>query len=181
MGISGINMSKTFYERLRGYYLEVGKVLRGESSSASIFPNSTDIGMSREKIYAEVLRLHLPSSCNVLYGGFLFGIDGNESKQIDIIITNDLNLQFNFHNKDGGGKSFACVDGTIAVVSVKSHLTSKELIDSLENLSSIPEKTPLEQARPSSIHFFTGYENWPYKIVYASNGIGLETLLNTLN
>ena len=42
-------MADDFFVRLRGYYEQVASVLRGEAAVASIFPNSTDIGMSREK------------------------------------------------------------------------------------------------------------------------------------
>jgi len=74
-----------------------GAVLRGEAKTASIFPNSSDIGMSREKIFAEFLRLHAPSKCNVVFGGFLFGDDGSESGQLDVLITTDTTPQFNFN------------------------------------------------------------------------------------
>ena len=77
-------MSRPFFERLKKYYSDIGKVLRGEADAASIFPNTTDIGMSRERVYAEMLRLHLPSSCNVTLGGYLFDQDGNESSQIKV-------------------------------------------------------------------------------------------------
>jgi hypothetical protein len=65
-----------FFVRLRKYYLNVAQVLRGEADAASVFPNTTDIGMSREKVYADFLRQHAPSKCNVFLGGFLFDDDG---------------------------------------------------------------------------------------------------------
>ena len=82
-------MAQEFYQRLQVYFSEIGKVLKGEADSASIFPNTTDVGMSRERVYSEVLKQHLPSSCNVYYGGFVFDLDGNESKQIDLIVSSD--------------------------------------------------------------------------------------------
>ena len=45
-------MPGAFFERLRDYYLKVAAVLRGEAETSSIFPNTTDIGMSRERFYA---------------------------------------------------------------------------------------------------------------------------------
>jgi hypothetical protein len=173
-------MTKPFFVRLRNYYANVGKVLRGEADAASIFPNTTDIGMSREKIYAEVLRQHIPSSCNVMFGGFLFGQNGDESAQLDIIITSDSTLQFNFHNKEGIGKSFACVDGCVGTVSVKSTLTSPELVDALQNIASIPDKQPLTNKRHSPSAIIKDYDDLLHKVVYASAGIELPTLLETL-
>jgi len=173
-------MTKPFLVRLRNYYAEVGKVLRGEANAASIFPNTTDIGMSREKAYAEVLRQHIPSSCNVIFGGFLFDQKGNEAGQLDIIITSNSILQFNFLNKDGSGKSFSCVDGCVGIVSVKSTLTSSELVNALENIASIPDKQPLSSDRHPPYLVVQGYDDLLYKVVYASDGVELATTLETI-
>lgn len=173
-------MSKPFFDRLMEYYTSIGRVLRGEASAASVFPNAVDIGSARERVYAEVLRAHLPSSCNVLFGGFLFDQEGSESKQIDILITNESSLRFDFH-KGGTGKSFACIDGCVGVVSVKSKLDSYHLTDSLSNIASIPDKQPLPDAQIAAGLIIWHYDDWPYKIVYASDGIGLSALQESLS
>ena len=72
-------MSKTIYQRLADYYAQVATVLRGEAKASSVFPNTTDVGLSREGIIAHLLRSHLPSKCNVFLGGFVFDESGNES------------------------------------------------------------------------------------------------------
>lgn len=171
---------ENFYSRLFDYYEKVASVLKGEAATASIFPNTTDIGMSREKVYAEFLRLHLPSSCNVIFGGFLFSESGDESKQVDVIVTNDICPRFDFHNSDGGGKSFACIDGTLATISIKSNLNSAELIDALDNICSIPDKKSLGK-RANPLIEIIGYEDWPFKVIYASSGISADQLMSTLN
>lgn len=165
-----------FFERLKKYYSDIGKVLRGESDVASIFSNTTDIGQSREMIYVEVLKQHLPSVCNVSLGGFLFNQNGVESKQIDVMIINDLALQFNFLSKDGSGKSFACIDGCVGLVSVKSTLDKRELIDSLKNIASIPGKQSLTPGQFPPNFNIGDYDEWPYKVVYASDGIGQKKI-----
>lgn len=170
--------AKPFYARLTQYYSDIGAVLRGEAQAASVFPNSTDIGQSRETVYAEILRHHLPSSCNVTFGGFLFGQAGDESKQLDIIVTDSSSLQYNFH-RGGAGKSFACVDGCIAVVSVKSNLDSRELVDSLKNIASLPEKLPLGTRGQPGLNFGS-YQDWPLKIIFAHEGVDPRTALQTL-
>ena len=193
-------MSKPFFKRLQKYYSSVGDALREESGAASIFPNKTDIGISRERLYADFLRQHIPSNCNVLFGGFLFDQDGNESKQIDVLVIGGDVLQFNFNSKEGKGKSFACIDGCIAAVGIKSNLNSPELIDSLENLSSLPQKRKIKNSldrQPNSkeqnfdfdafqvMPFLKidceFYKDWPLKIIYASKGIGIENAINTLD
>jgi hypothetical protein len=173
-------MAGPFFQRLRGYYLDVAAVLRGEAKAASIFPNTTDIGMSRERIYAEFLKHHAPSKCNVFFGGFLFGADGSESTQLDVLVTTDTTPQFNFHNKDGHGKSFSPVEGTLAVASIKSTLNKNELEDALTGIASIPPTDAIE-GRVSFGLSITNYDDWPYKIIYASDGIAPETLLGHLN
>lgn len=172
-------MSSEFYERLKEYYTNIGSALRNEADSASIFPNTSDIGSSRERIYADFLRTHLPASCNVLFGGFLFDIAGNESKQIDIIISSDSCIQFNFENLIGEGKSFACVEGTIAAISMKSKLDSRELERALENIASIPSMEPLGN-RVSPLIKIPSYDDWPFKVIYASDGISKDKLMESL-
>jgi len=173
-------MAQNFFVRLRKYFELVGAVLRGEAQAASIFPNSTDIGMSRERVYVEFLRLHAPSKCNVFSGGFLFDMQGAESHQIDVIITTDMAPRYDLHNKDGSGKSFSPVEGTLGVASIKSTLDKKELEDALLGIASIPPTESLE-GRLSFIVQIERYDDWPYKIIYASDGIAGTTLLHHLN
>lgn len=170
-------MAQTFSKRLREYYLRVAKVLRGEAEAASVFPNSSDVGISRERIYADFLRQHTPSKCNVFLGGFLFHFDGSESKQLDIIVTTDTAPRFDFHNPDGGGKSFSPVEGTLGVVSIKSNLDKKELYDALNGIASIPPTTTLEGRVAFGVKI-SDYDDWPFKAIYASSGISSTTLVN---
>jgi len=169
-------VAKAFLKELKQYYCKVGRVLRGEADVASIFPNAGDIGTSREGIYAEILKAHIPSSCNVGFGGVLFNKDGDTSKQLDILITGDSCIRFDLLAKYGR-KTFACIEGCIGVVAVKSTLNKRSLFSALENIASIPEKEPLGKRKISLKLEISGYEEWPYKVVYASNGIKPETLL----
>jgi uncharacterized protein DUF6602 len=172
-------MPAPFYERLRAYYIKVAEVLRGEADAAKIFPNTTDIGMSRERVYAEFLRTHVPSKCNVFFGGYVFGDDGSESKQTDVIVTTDTAPRFNFHNPDGVGKAFSPVEGTLAVASIKSNLDKDGLFDALEGIASIPPTASLDK-RVLPLLKVENYEDWPYKIVYATRSISPQALLTHL-
>ncbi len=173
-------MAANFYARLREYYLKVAAVLRGEAEAASVFPNSSDVGTSRERIYADFLRQHAPSKCNVFLGGFLFDIAGTESKQLDVIVTTDTALRFDFHNPDGGGKAFSPVEGTLGVASIKSNLDKAQLYDALDGLASIPPTQSLIGRIPFTIKI-KNYEDWPYKVIYATDGLTPETILSHLN
>lgn len=166
-----------FLTRFLKYFEDVAAVLRGEAAVASIFPNASDKGTSRERIYAEFLKAHAPSKCNVFFGGFLFDFDGKESHQLDIIVTTDSTPRYDFSSKDGMGKSFAPCEGTLGVFSVKSTLDRKELFDALSNLASIPAMQTLE-GRVNPQLRIPDYSEWPLKVVYASAGISPETLLS---
>lgn len=169
-----------FHERLRNYYQKVAEVLRGEADAASVFPNTTDIGVSRERIYGDFLRQHAPSKCNVFLGGFLFHMDGTESKQLDVIVTTDTTPRYDFHNRDGGGKSFSPVEGTLGVASIKSMLDKNQLHDALSGIASIPPTEPLEGRVPFTINI-QNYVDWPYKIIYASDGLSAATIIGHLD
>lgn len=173
-------MAKPFYNRLYDYFDNIGKVLRGEAEVASIFPNTSDIGLSRELVYVKFLTQHAPSKCNVFLGGFLFGDNGEESKQLDVIITTDTAPRYNFFNEDGTGKSFGPVEGCLGIASIKSTLDKNQLIDSLNGIASIPPTHPIEKRVNPSLKFH-GYDNWPYKIIYASNGLNAQTILGHIN
>ncbi|TDK44751.1 DUF6602 domain-containing protein [Algoriphagus formosus] len=168
-------MSEILFERLRDYYTKVAQVLKGEADAASVFPNSTDIGTSRENIYLEFIKNHVPSKCNAFLGGYVFDSFGKESKQLDIIVTSDTVIKFDLFNKEGNGKSFAPVEGTIGVVSIKSKLDKAQLFDSLSNLASIPPTQSLE-GRVSITKKIEEYDNFPFKIIYASDGLSPETI-----
>lgn len=174
-----IAVPMNFHARLRDYYLKVAEVLRGDGEVAAVFPNSTDIGGSRERVYADFLRQHAPSKCNVFLGGFLFHLDGSESKQLDVIVTTDTAPRYDFHNRDGGGKSFSPVEGTLGVASIKSNLDKAQLHDALAGIASIPPTESLEGRVPFTLTI-SNYDDWPYKVVYASNGLAAETILGHL-
>jgi hypothetical protein len=168
-------MPAKFFQRLQKYYSDVAKVLRGEADAASIFPNSTDVGQARERVYAEFLRLHAPSKCNVFLGGFLFDEHGSESKQLDVLVTTDTAPRFNFHNRSGDGKAFSPVEGTLGVFSIKSTLDKQQLFDALEGLASIPPTRSVKD-RISPLLSLPAYEDWPYKVIYATQGLTLPTI-----
>jgi hypothetical protein len=169
-----------FHTRLRNYYLKVAEVLRGDADAAAVFPNPSDVGVSRERLYADFLKQHAPSKCNVFLGGFVFHMDGTESKQLDVIVTTDTAPRYNFQNRDGGGKSFSPVEGTLGVASIKSSLDKAQLYDALAGIASIPPTASLEKRVAPNLKI-KNYDDWPYKIIYATEGLSANTILRHLN
>ncbi|MBD2457162.1 hypothetical protein H6G80_24190 [Nostoc sp. FACHB-87] len=168
-------MSKPFVERFRQYLIDITQVMRGEASVSSIFPNTTDNGQSKERIFLEVLKHHIPSSCNIFLGGFLFNLDGDESKQMDIIISDYQSLKFDLLNKEGEGKSFACIDGTIGIVSVKSFLDKHKMFEALDNIASIPIGTALNPNNADPYVDMAGMSDGLLKVIFALDGASSDS------
>lgn len=170
-----------FTERFRQYLLDLVKVLRGEESAAKVFANATDNGQCKEGALRDILSYHIPSSCNIFLGGFLFNLAGDESKQLDIIITDSQSLNFNLHNKGGDGKSFACVDGCISVISSKSYLNKNETFEALENVASIPNGTILNDVNSDGRINLSGLNDGPIKVIFALDGVRSDTMASYLH
>jgi hypothetical protein len=165
-----------FFERLKCFYTSIGASLAADRDISAVMPNPTDKGLRREEAYAEVLAQLLPTSCNVKLGGYLFGHTGDESAQVDIFVQSDMALQYAVQQRAGPTKAFSCIDGTVGVVCVKSRLDAAGLTSSLDCLDSLPEKLPLEGRAPQFVNI-RGYPDWPYKVVFAFDGVGQETAL----
>ena len=175
-------MEDIFNRLKEKYFKQIGKVLKGEADIASIFPNRSDIGSSREKVYYEFLKKHLPSQCNISYGGFLFNYDGLESKQIDLFVTTDSIPQFNFHNMESDGKTFAPVEGNAGAISVKTKLDSNQFIDALENLRSIPLSKKERRKLSPYLKIPEDLDDYLlYKIIFAFDSISLNSLTEVLD
>ena len=170
-------VKKNFYARLNKYFEAESQKLRIEARKASAFDNTSDIGLHRELAFLDFLKRHIPSNSNIFLGGFLFGVDGSESKQMDVIISHNTVPRFDYLIN---GKSFSPIDGCLGVVSVKSKINEKELINALENIASIPDK---QEKTANCIQCFDvdNYEDYPYKIVYASDGIDCKTLITHID
>jgi hypothetical protein len=119
------------------YYNDKANTIQSQAREASIHDNKSDIGTLREDYLFDFLETHIPTRCNVIKGGFVFDSTGSKSSQIDLMVCNDQTFQFKKSGYDNKTKSFKCVEGCYAVISVKSYLTKLSLIDSLQNLASV--------------------------------------------
>lgn len=168
-------MNKPFFNRLFKYYKELSSKMIHDASSASIFANKSDIGVNRENVYLDFLEKHLPSSCCIKLGGFLFDLAGKESCQLDVLVFNNNTPMYDLH-----GKSFGPIDGCISAISIKSNLDKAQLIDSLEGFKKLPDTSPIKF---NSLYINgPSLENisLPLKIIYAKNGISGEKIFEHL-
>lgn len=90
-------------------------------------------------------------------------------------MATDTAPRFDLHNVDGSGKALSPVEGCLGVVSIKSMLNKHSLQDALHGLASIPPTRPLD-GRANPLIKIANYADWPFKIVYATDGIAGETL-----
>lgn len=102
-----------------------------------------------------------------------------ESSQVDIIITNDVSLQFIADRGDRFEKRFTCIEACYAVISVKTTLNESSLFDAFDNLLTVPRLEELETAVPLA-NKSSVLEELPHRIVFAYRGIELSTLQESI-
>lgn len=163
--------------RLITYFQDYADDLQYAAHRAGILDNKSDIGTQREDILADFLKRHLPKRCEIIKGGYIFDLSENKSKQMDLIVTNDLTLQFReFGGNEGLGKSFNCIEGCYCALSVKSELNIKELYNSIDNIASIPLEKKLK-INPLMKDGRILAKQLPLKIVFAYKGMKVDNAL----
>lgn len=167
----------SLFERLLSYFQSHADKLGTVVEGTKIFDNKSDAGILREDELAKFLKIHIPKRCNIVKGGFVFDYQGVESNQIDLIITNDATLQFLDAPTE---KSFNAIEGCNSVISVKTFLDKDMLIDSIDNLASVPP--------PSNIQISSEVSNpeimitqIPQKIIFAYGGLNPQTIYGHLS
>lgn len=161
-------------------YLNIkADIIDFSSKQAGIVGHKGNIGENRENIIGEFLKDHLPKRLLQYYGGNVIGLNKTCSKQLDIMITNDISINFLENSK-----MTTFVESLVSAISVKTTLNKPTLIDSLENIASIPQldKTVLElkgYINPEAIDDFLNKH--PHFFIFAYDGINSDTILNHLN
>ena len=168
-------MTDDVFSRLKRHYESIVQELRSQAEQAHLLDNTTDIGTEREQVYLGFLKRFLPKSCDAFLGGYVFDIEGNSSKQTDIIVTSGDTPRFQTSH---GQKYIAPLEGTIAVAEVKSELTRNKLYDALTGCAHIPDMPRQEGIVAPYLQIKEAcWKDIPYKIVFAYNGIAAETAL----
>ena len=172
-------MSRKVFADMVEYYTHLADQLTSEARQAKVLENPSAIGTDREEIYLKFLKRHIPYTCEVFRGGYLFDTDGNASKQIDLIITAGSSPRFEMRD---GSQANASIEGTIGAVEVKSNLDKVKLHEALENFAEIPSIGNPEESLSPLLKFkdSTWWWNWPYKVIFAYNGIDKELLCEYL-
>ncbi len=175
-----ISLLSTFIvldKRILDYFDGQAGTLFQRAISSRVFENRPDIGINRENILKDFLKYHIPKRCNVINGGFVFDKENNTSKQIDLIITNDLSIQFVDNDIN---KSLTNIEGCNSVISVKSKLNTLELKDSIDNLKSVPFLKNLNYS-PLVANVDKVLKQVPHKIVFTYDGLSKESIVKPIN
>ena len=171
-------MAKDAYAELVNYFDGVVEQMLSEARQSGALRNPADVGGGREDVFRRFLERHLPRSCEVSRGGYLFDLQGRESRQIDVIVTSGPTPRFEMPSQ---GKAIAPLEGTVAVAEVKSRLDGERLHQALENFASIPRSAPEKAVAPylkkREKEFWW---DWPYKVVVGYDAIDKETLFRHL-
>lgn len=168
------------YRAISSFFQSAAQQLLADARQSATLGNSTAIGSERETSIERTLKRLLPPSCEVLRGGYLFDLEGNSSRQIDIIVLSGTTPRFAALH---GGQAFAPIEGTIAVCEVKSRLDKERLIQALDNFAALPVLKHPEATLPRYIKK-PNTEFWwdlPYKAIFAFDAIDSSLLCQYLN
>ena len=155
---------------LRDYFNGLADLLAQRALLAGDCAENIDIGTNREFICQDFLCKHLPRRFTVHSGGDVFGVGGQRSGQIDILINHDMSMNFEVNHKIR-----AAVESVTAAISVKSYLDKKALHNALGNLASIPQcHAPvinLSPLKPPAANYLL---SWPSLFIFAYEGVDAD-------
>ena len=168
-------MSTDAFAKMAEYFDSLVQEMKSEARQAGLLQNPTAVGTGREEIFRRLLERHLPDNCEVFRGGYVFNVEGETSRQIDVIATSGPTPRFEILPNL---QAIAPLEGTICVGEVKTKLDRAELHKALENFASLPQITDPAKALNPNIGN-VGEEfwwDWPYKVIFAYTAIDKETL-----
>jgi hypothetical protein len=158
--------------RITRYINTLADKLDVDSRLAREAGHKPTIGDNRERLVQMFLSKHLPDTLSSEVGGLIIDAFGNESKQIDVIVSNNLGINFREHEK-----MFIGVEGVTSAITVKSTLDKAAIYDCLHNLASIPR---LDSQVLTFKHLvndpFTAFDKrHPTLFIFAYDGLSLNT------
>ncbi|MCE3278900.1 MAG: hypothetical protein K0S44_1091 [Bacteroidetes bacterium] len=170
------NSNNNMKTAIKDYFNNLSDIIDAESRIASSNKHNPDIGDNREHILINFYNKHLPDRQRAIQGGKILALGGIHSKQMDVIVKNDLFPKFEQNHK-----TFVLLESVAAAVTVKSFLDTSALEDCLSNIASIPQlDTKTFSLQNSSIRrpeleqeFMKSH---PTLVVFAYDGISSTSL-----
>ncbi len=118
-----------FIEALRN----ASKRIQVDIEDSNLFDHMGERGRFREFAIEKLLRPHIPNSCGIATG-LIFEESGDSSKQMDIVLYDQLFGNILFEN--GDASLFPC-ESVFGALEVKSKLDSAELDKCIQNAQSL--------------------------------------------
>lgn len=141
-------------------------------------------GDANEETVRKFLRQYLPKTLDITTG-MLVDSDGNQSRQLDIIICDSSKTPIFFQS---GETRVIPIECAYAVIEVKAFLDKTELEKSFENMLSVKSLTKKAYFNPKGVIIYTHslfgkeWDHWPIQhFIFAYNSTGLESVLTNLN
>lgn len=110
------------------------KIVEAELGATSLQSHSPTKGGARERVIRDSFLRHFLPRCYGVGSGLVFSADGNDSRQVDIVIYDDVYSIV--LRKDKENLLFPC-ESVFGSIEVKSSLNSKELKQAVENIRSL--------------------------------------------
>lgn len=135
---------------IRRYFNSISDSIYAAGTRAGSATHRPGIGTKREIILRDFLAKHLPRRLAASLGGQVISHASNSmSRQIDVIVTNDLGVRF-----EEDEATLVTAESVASCISVKSALDTASLNDALINLLSVPDPS-------SSVVSFPALRNDP--------------------
>jgi len=141
-------------------------------------------GDANEETVRKFLRQYFPKTLDITTG-MLVDSDGNQSKQLDIIICDSSKTPIFFQS---GETRVIPIECAYAVIEVKAFLDKTELEKAFENMLSVKSLTKKAYFNQKGViihtHSLFGkeWDHWPMQhFVFAYNSTGIESVLTNLN
>lgn len=141
-------------------------------------------GGANEETVRNFLRQYLPKTLDIATG-MLVDSDGNQSRQLDIIICDSVKTPIFYQSGDTRVIPIECA---YAAIEVKAHLNKPELENSYQNMQSVKSLTKKayfnQKGAIITTHTLYGkeWDHWPIQhFVFAYDSTGLDSVLDNLN
>lgn len=163
--------------------------LNAQFEKSKLFEHSGNKGKFREKIIEKLFRPFLPD-CYGLGSGEVFSLQGESSREIDIVIYDAIYSNVLFKNESAS--LFPC-ESVFDEIEVKSNLTSNELNIAIDNIASlkklerekatVQDITPIINLKfdPRSFRISDLKKNNYLGVIYAYDGLKAGTIAKKLH
>jgi hypothetical protein len=161
------------------YFNSVADSITAAGVRSGTATHRPSIGTNREVILRDFLAKHLPRRLTASLGGQVISpVNDRMSRQIDILVTNDLGVRF-----DENDLTLITAESVASCISAKSRLDTASLNEALENLLSVPEPSPTAISFPLLVNdpYSAFLQRHPTYFIFAYEGFSgahCQTALN---